>query len=140
MCHLPQKGSESDLQKWSFGCLAMVFQHGPRRVKLASAGCPRESQGVLIGSSRLQNVCSQTVKMPSGCPRRVTKEVFGWPRWVKNTEKLKFKNQRLICWLPLRSFMKGQKKCSKSVQNLANSGNLSLHIFSCSCLGQGGKT
>ena len=55
----------------------------------ASAGCPRESKEVSIGSSRYQNVCSKTVKMPSDCPRRVTKEVFGWPRWVgkhKNRE------------------------------------------------------
>ena len=77
--------------------------------------------------------------MPSGCLRCVTKEIVGRPSWFKNVKNMKCNKQQLICWLHLWIFMKCQKRCSKFMQNLAISGNLGLHLFSCSCLGQGGK-
>ena len=39
-----------------FGCFSEVFQHGPRRVKLASAGCPREPKGYLGHAKTVREV------------------------------------------------------------------------------------
>ena len=69
--------------------------------------------------------------MPSGCLRCVTKEIVGRPSWFKNVKNMKCNKQQLICWLHLWIFMKCQKRCSKFMQNLAISGNLGLHLFSC---------
>ena len=75
----------------SFATWAQEGQTGQHRV---SKGVPRGAAEVLIGSSRLQNVCSKMVKMPSGCPRRVTKEVVGRPSWLKNVKKHEMKESK----------------------------------------------
>ena len=122
------------LKKWFLFCsFPVVFQHGPRRVKLASSGCPREPQEVSIRSSRYN-------KCPAAVPDVSQKRFLVGQDGSKTSENMKFRRHQLICWLPLRSSMKCQKKRNTSVQNIGNSGNLSLYIFSFSCFGQGEKT
>ena len=64
---------------------------------------------------------------------------FGAQAGPQTSKSMKCKHQQLICWPRLWIFMKCQKRCNKPMQNLATSANPGLHIFSYSCLGQGGN-
>ena len=84
-------------------------QTGQHRV---SKGVPRRAAEVLIGSARLQNLCSKMINMPSGCPRRVRKRSLAGQGGSKTSKSMNSKNHQLVCWLPLWIFMK--RTCGES--------------------------
>ena len=92
-----------------FDSFATWAQEGQTGQPGVSKRVPRGAIEVLIGSSRLQNECSKKVKMPSGCPRRVAKEVVGRPSWVKNIKKHEMQQSTtnlLACLVDFREMLK----------------------------------